>query len=77
MTPPSLITRVPDSSPRVRVVMVTFETAAMEASASPRKPSERRSNRSSARVILLVALRSKAMRTSSRRIPLPLSVTRR
>ena len=55
ISPPSLIARVPVSSWMLRVVIVNLDTAAMEASASPRKPSVCRANRSSDFVILLVA----------------------
>ena len=60
----------------VRVVIVTFDTAAMLASASPRNPRVAMAFRSCSRLILLVACRSKAMRMSLSSMPLPLSATR-
>ena len=55
MRPPSFCTFTPLASCRVRVVQVTWLTAAMEASASPRNPRVAMAVRSWARVILLVA----------------------
>ena len=77
IVPPLFCTLMPLWSAFVRVVQVTCATAAMDASASPRKPSVWMLNKSSVRRILLVAWRSNAMRMSSLRMPLPLSVTRK
>ncbi len=53
--PPSISARVPVSSASVFVVITTLETAAIEASASPRNPSVSMQNRSFALFSLLVA----------------------
>ena len=72
---PSMQSRTPSSWSAVRVVRRTCATAAMEASASPRKPMVWSLKRSSACRILDVAWRSKAMRASVSLIPLPSSMT--
>ena len=66
---------VPTSSVLRRVRSSTCATAAIEASASPRKPMVCRAKRSSAWRIFDVAWRSKAMRASVGDMPLPLSMT--
>ena len=72
--PPSMRTRCP--SPAASAVTTsTRATAAIDASASPRKPSVPTRWRSSKLAILLVAWRSKASRASSRPIPEPSSAT--
>ncbi len=75
--PPSISTFAPASASFVRVVIVTCETAAIDGSASPRKPSVRMSNSPSAFFSLLVAWFSNAIRASEKGMPQPLSVTRR
>ena len=60
----------------VPVVISTCATAAILASASPRKPSVAMLSRSSTLVILLVAYRPNAVSTSSAAIPHPSSVMR-
>ena len=72
----STTTRVPHSPPGTRVVMVTVETAPMEAKASPLNPRVPMADRSSWVLILLVAWRIKARAIWSLSIPHPLSVTR-
>ena len=72
---PSIVRRVPNSVPRARVRSSTCATAAMEGSASPRKPIVRSEKRSSAAAIFEVACRSKAMRASVSDMPLPSSIT--
>ena len=62
--------------PAFWVMRSTCETAEIEASASPRKPSVRIASRSSLSYTLLVAWRRNAVATSSRSMPQPLSVTR-
>ena len=57
-------------------MIVTRETAATDASASPRKPSVRMVSRSDFSAILLVAWRRNAVGTSSRAIPQPSSAMR-
>ena len=81
--PPSTRTRVPGSPaaleeapPSSAVSSVMRETAAIEGSASPRKPKLATRLRSSALRILLVAWRSRQTTASSRLIPTPSSVTR-
>ena len=76
MSPPDTDTYVPASSPARRVRSSIRLTAAMAASASPRKPmvamaSSPRSSRS-----LLVAWRRKQLPASSGAMPQPSSVTR-
>ncbi len=71
----SISINVPFSSTGLFVLSSTWATAAMEASASPRKPMVRMRKRSSIFRILEVACRSKAMRASVTLIPLPLSIT--
>ena len=75
--PASTCRRTPAAASSVRVVSSTRETAAMEGSASPRKPKVPMCARSSPERILEVACRSKARRQSSGAMPAPLSVTRR
>ena len=53
--PPITSSSAPASASAVRLRISSWLTSAMEASASPRKPSERTWNRSSASLILLVA----------------------
>ncbi len=76
MRPPSMRTRLPSASPSCCVTSSTRATEAMEANASPRKPSVETRSRSSAEVIFEVAWRSKASTASSRVIPSPSSETR-
>ena len=76
LTPPSTENAVPTSLSGVRVSTCMRETAAMEGSASPRKPSVKMLSRSSAELILLVACEINAAPISSRSMPQPLSVTR-
>ena len=76
--PPSTMRRVAsDEAPfsSAAVSSSNFETDAMAASASPRKPSVATPMRSEADVILLVACRSIASTASSRSIPVPSSLT--
>ena len=75
MCEPSITTCVPSSLSCCRVRSSTWAMAAMEASASPRKPMVWMAKRSSARCILLVACRSKQRRASLSLMPLPLSMT--
>ena len=77
MRPPSICSFSPESRPFWRVVIVTRATAAMDGSASPRKPSVSMSLRLSPDAIFDVAWFSNAMRASSGAMPQPLSVTRR
>ncbi len=63
------------SAPGTRDVTVTSATAAIEASASPRKPSDSTASSSSRLAILLVAWRVSASASSSRGMPPPLSAT--
>ncbi len=58
------------------VIMSTSATAAILASASPRKPSVAIESKSSTRLILLVAYLPNAVSTSAEAIPLPSSVMR-
>src|SRR5579884_522866 len=76
MSPPSTESRAPLSSSAGLVVRVMRDTEAMEGSASPRKPSVRMANRSSAERILLVAWRCRARTASLQVMPQPLSATR-
>ena len=76
-SPPSMFSFMPVSCPRARVVISTWETDAMEGSASPRKPSVRMSSSCSALCSFEVAWFSKASRTWPGSMPQPLSVTRR
>ena len=64
------------SSPAEREKMSTRDTAAMAASASPRKPSVPMAARSAAERSLLVAWRRKAVGNCSAGMPQPLSVMR-
>ncbi len=75
-TPASICISDPASASSCRVWQRTFDTSAMAASASPRNPSVRIRNRSSASCSLLVACGVKASGKSSGAIPLPLSATR-
>ena len=59
----------------VRDVSVTRATEAMDASASPRNPSDPTASRSSSERILLVAWRASAIVNSSPAMPPPLSST--
>ena len=72
---PSICRHTPNSLSGVRVRSSTWETAAIEASASPRNPIVVSEKRSSAFVIFEVACRSKDRRASVSVIPLPLSMT--
>ena len=72
---PEIRIDVPNSSPCCLVRNSTSATAAIDASASPRKPIVRRANKSEASRIFEVAWRSKARRASVSDIPLPLSIT--
>src|SRR5579863_5378272 len=74
--PPANSTRVPSSSSVARVCSSRRETAAIEGSASPRKPSVAIESRSSAVRSFDVAWRSNASSASSCIIPLPSSITR-
>ena len=76
MRPFSTTARTPDRLSFVFVIISTRETAAILGRASPRKPNEAISYRSSKSSILLVANRSKAKGTSSRGMPCPLSSIR-
>ncbi len=71
---PSTISNVPSSSSVNLVFISIWETAAIDASASPRKPMVRMVNRSSALRILEVACLSRLIRASVSDIPLPLSI---
>ena len=75
--PPSRWREAPCSAPRSREKMSTRDTAAMAASASPRKPRVPMAERSSARRSLLVAWRKKAVGSWLGAMPQPLSVMRR
>lgn len=75
-TPPSSARDAPVSPPRWRVTISTRETAAMAASASPRKPRVAMAPRSLSERSLLVAWRKKAVGSSWGAMPQPLSVTR-
>ena len=75
-TPPSRWSIAPQSAPVCREKMSTRDTAAMAASASPRKPSVPMAARSSGRRSLLVAWRRKAVGSCSGAMPQPLSVMR-
>ena len=74
-TPPSTLTFVPSSASAVRVRSSNCETEAILANASPRNPNVSIDSRSSIRLTLLVAWRSKASSASSRSMPTPLSET--
>jgi len=65
---------VPIISSFVFVTISIFETADIEANASPLKPSEYKSNKSSILFILLVACLKKHFSTSLDNIPPPLSL---
>ena len=64
----------PCSAEAGRLARVRRETAAIEASASPRKPSEVTRSRSASEAILLVAWRVRASGSCSRAMPRPLSM---
>ena len=68
--------RAPASAPRRREVISMRDTAAMAASASPRKPRVPMQDRSSCVRSLEVAWRKKAVFSSSGAMPQPLSLTR-
>ena len=72
---PAMAISVPSSSVSLRVFSSTCATAAMEASASPRKPMVCKANRSAASRILEVAWRSKERRASVSDMPFPSSMT--
>ena len=74
--PPLNVIEVPTSASRLLVISLTLETAAIEASASPRNPSVARLSRSSIAETFEVACRSNARMASSRVIPQPSSRTR-
>ena len=74
--PGRLAARTPVRLSRVLVIISTWETAAIEDRASPRKPSVVRLCRSLSVRILLVAWRVKAAGICSAGMPDPLSVTR-
>ena len=74
-TSPPLTTMRPLSPSSVALVMVNLDTAAIEATASPRKPFVWRWNKSSAFVNLDVVWRKKQSSKSSAPMPFPLSVT--
>ena len=76
-TPPSRCSRAPASADGSRENTSSRDTAAMAASASPRKPSVWMAARSEAVRSLLVAWRRKAVGSCSAAMPQPLSVTRR
>ncbi len=71
-----MLTAVPYSALSVCVFKLTFETAAIDANASPRKPSEAIAYKSSSLFNLLVAWRRNAVFASSSSMPTPLSATR-
>ena len=71
---PSTIISVPKSACGCRVFNSIWDTAAMDASASPWKPIVRSLNKSSAVRILDVACRSKLMRASVSLMPRPSSI---
>ena len=75
--PPCIWYLRPVTSSAVLVIISTWATAAILASASPRKPREEILRRSSTVTSLLVACLSNASLTSSFFIPAPLSVTLR
>ena len=74
-SPPSASMVQALSACAVREVMLTAATEAIEASASPRKPSEPTASRSASEAILLVACRASASGSSARGMPPPSSVT--
>ena len=78
ISPPVMTIRVPGASSSFwgRVMRVTRETAAMLASASPRKPSVLTVSRSVMPAILLVAWGVKASSAFSGDMPVPSSVIR-
>jgi len=75
-TPPSTSSWKPASASGVRVVRQKRDTAAMDGSASPRKPMVDSANRSSRHASLEVAWRKSARRASSGVMPQPSSTTR-
>ena len=72
---PSMKRAVPSSSCSILVCSSTCATAAIEGSASPRKPKVESAKRSFAWVIFDVACLSKAIRASVSDIPQPSSIT--
>ena len=72
--PPSNTTLVPKGSSLVFVIISKRDTEDMEARASPLKPSEYKSYKSSIFFILLVACLKNDLSTSLDKIPSPLSV---
>ena len=75
VSPSDTSTRAPCGLSGVLETSVTWETAAMLGSASPRNPRVDIASRSGTSVSLLVANRSKASAASSEAIPDPLSAT--
>ncbi len=75
-SPASTVSSEPKLAPCVLDIMRIFDTDAIAASASPRKPSVIIASRSDASAILLVAWRRIAFGMSSGSIPQPSSVTR-
>ncbi len=71
--PPLILSCQPASEAASRDCRLNIETAAIEGSASPRKPSVVNRNRSASVSILLVACRSTERKASSLDMPLPLS----
>ena len=74
--PPSLLSSVPVASSLCLVIIRSFDTEDIAASASPRKPRVKMLSRSFAVCSLLVAWRLSETGTSSRDMPQPLSLTR-
>ncbi len=72
---PSRSMTVPRPDAPSEVLSVSRDTAAIEARASPRKPSVAMRSRSSSRAILLVECRRKQRAASSRSMPAPSSTT--
>ena len=72
--PPSTYILVPIISSLVLVVISNFDTAEIDANASPLKPREYKSYKSSIFLILLVACLKNDFSTSLEGIPIPLSV---
>ncbi len=76
ISPASSVTRVPTSSPALRVKSSMRDTADIAASASPRKPIVPMASKSCSEASLLVAWRKNATPASSGAMPQPSSVTR-
>ena len=74
-SPPLISTSEPALSAWVLVSKLTWLTEAILGKASPRKPKVFTLNKSARSVILLVACRRKAIKTSAWLIPSPLSIT--